>query len=842
MKRERRKILLPALAALLVLAAACLPPRGQGAGPSALAPAPISEGGAVTELTLTAGETRITAAVPDYGAAGGLQLVRFKAHQYHESAAFIPEYDGVGDDNQRDGYDTDRAYYAAAASGFAEGAVTGGGTLSIDRFSGAAGEEGFDKIYDKFYILSGGAVSGGRVTGGAVVDGPKFVAEVAAERDFTVERPASIKGLETVNYDDAEKLGVKHSSVGLDINLLLTAATAADAIPFESNGKTYYFSQNNLRANDTQIIGMTAAGFLVTQLLLIWGSSVGANSILAHPDYVRISGFPLSISAPNLTTEAAVNAYVAVYEFLADRYTRPDKRYGRVVNFVIGNEVESACQWNNMGYLPIDEYIRQYERAVRLAYNAVKKTWAGATVLICTSHFWGVDVATQFINYDPVTYRPFIGKGSFTSKQIITEFAREAKAGGDYPWQLAYHPYRANAIGESVFWNDVNYEACLHDEDAPKVSTLNIEVLTDCLKKPEIAYRGEPRDFYVTEYGAGTPHRADVYDPDFLTDEDLNNQAASYIYTYYTLYFAGAKAFIWHRQFDVSNEGGENLGVWTRQKNTTQDLYKKKPLWDVMKYIDTKYSYQYTAPYLQFIKKYPSDDAPKSWAEIVPGFDVKKLEGSPLPEESDLLRVENYGNDAENCGFEGGETGGWAMADAATSCNAVQDASAALSGGGSLVVHYAGVGAAGGGRAEKGIVRVFDEPADLRAYSSFNLAVNLGEGKAGVARTVTARFYSGEHIAEYKAAVAEAGYVRLSAAIGASNWAYFDRVDRIKIWYSSDDPSASAGTLYFDDIGFAKAAETDGKGGCRKNAAALPLVLSALALPFLVKRRSGRIN
>jgi hypothetical protein len=798
----------------------------------------------VTALTLSAADVTITARFPAYTGANRKYLVRFKANEYHGSADFIHLYDGIGDDNKADGYDTDRAYYSVNTTGLFEGELTGN-ALTVARYSEVAGEIGYDKIFDKFYVLDNATVQDGRVSGGTVVDGPKFVTSITAARTFAASAPSSIKGLEAVNYDDAEKLGIKHASVGLDINALLTSKGAADAIPFDSNGKTWYFSQNNLRENDRQIIGMTNAGFTVTQLLLIWGSRVGVNSILAHPNYEKLENFSLNICAANVTTTESVAAYTAVYEFLADRYTRPDKRFGRVENWVIGNEVESACQWNNMGYIPIDEYIRQYERAVRLAYNAIKKTWSAANVLICTSHFWGVDVATQYMNYDREAYEPFLGKGSFTTKAILTEFAREAKAGGDYLWQLAYHPYRANAIGESVLWNDVNHEASRHDEDAPKVTTLNIDVLTNYLAKSELQYEGRTRDYYVTEYGVGTPMRDGLaYDPDFITDEDLNNQAASYIYTYYMLYFSGARAFIFHRQFDVSYESGENVGLWTRQKNTSQDLYKKKPIWEVVKYIDTKYSLQVTTPYLQFIKMYPSDESPASWADIIPGFDIKKLENSPLASENKLSTVDVYDNSALNLDFENSETGGLSVCDAATRLDILKDSEVAYNGEYGLLVQYESTGSTGGGLAEKGIVRYYEAPIDLTGYGALNFAVRLDQNKPELNHTVTVRFYAGTHITEFRAPLDNGVYSLFSAAVDKDAWAYFDRVEKIKIWVSADDLAAPGGLLCFDDIGFSLPPKGGGTDGVQIALICVMCVLfagaCALAAVSIVKLRKKK--
>ncbi|MBQ7879890.1 MAG: hypothetical protein IJ317_04495 [Clostridia bacterium] len=823
---KRKNIVLFILSASMLLATAA-------ASKQLFAAADQSE---TATVSASANDDEIAFSLPS--ATDGI-LVRYHANEYHASEDFLALYDGLGDDNQADGYTQDRNYYSTNAGGIIEYELNGETQFEISRYSTLAGEENWDKIFDKFYILADGTKEDGKAYGGNVVYGPIQVTDFDSQRSYAVETPDSIKGLEVVNYDDAEKLGVNYGIVGLDINGIQSSQGAADAIEYTFCGEKYYFSAKKLRSNDQQIKNMTDAGIQVTQSLLIYASNLGSESILAHPDFEKLPNFEMNMSGINTTEYKAIKTLAATCSFLAERYSREDAEYGRVVNYIVGNEVESACQWYNMGYLPIDEFVRQYERAVRIAYTAIKSVWSETNVLMCCSHFWTVDVATQYMNYDPESYRPFTnGKGSYTSREIIALFARESKRGGDYDWKLAYHPYRANAIGESVFWNAENYIASAHNENAAKVTPLNIDVLANFLKKEEIAYGNVARDYYVTEYGAGTPHgsqNAGDYKPDLITDQVLNEQVASYIYSYYMFYFNGAKAYMLHRHIDVSYESGENLGLWFRQEGSESDLYAKKPIWNVFKYIDTKYSLQYTTPYLQYITKYPSAEKPKSWGELIPNFDATKLEKSPVDDVFAL--TENSVSNSQNEGFENGETGGWRITDAATSATALADQEVANRGDYGLLVQYESLGSAGRGLAEKGIRYDFDAPTDLTAYDTFNFSVCISQETEKLTHTVKVRFYSGDHVAEFVTDVQEGKYVRCSADMKESGWQYFDKVDHIKIWYSSDSTEAQGGMLFFDDIGFNKETQK----GCGSAIMPSALVTFALAATWfgltIVRRR-----
>ena len=548
---------------------------------------------AETSLTLTASESEITITGAGAYVGKNASLVRFKAHQYHGSEDFISMYDGIGDDNNLDGYSEDKNYYSATQTGLFEIEINAA-TFSIPRYSKVDGEEGYDKIYDKFYILKDGDRTGDVFSGGEILAGPVNVTEFPSMRTYENAEAVSIKGLEVMNPDDGENLGISHAAITFDLPGLLTSADANDAIEYTVNGKKYYFSENFIKAYDQKVMANTEAGFKTTFVMVIWRSSISkAFADIIHPDNTTSNVNSLSIIAPNMTTQAGVDYLIAMYEFIAERYTRQDQKYGQVSYFVIGNETDAAYEWNNMGYLPLDEYMRQYERTVRAAYTAIRKHWSNAGVMISTTHFWNKSTAEQF------GLTEYVNKGAFSSRQIIDNFAALAKKCGDFGWELAYHPYRATHMGEPVFWDEINVREATNDPyTTTKVTPLNIHVLGEYLKKEELLYKGKTRNFYLTESGVASPHEKvqdngsynpSTYDPENFSEQALNEQAAAYAYTYYSFLFSGAKSYIFHRHTDVIGENGVNIGIWFRSKGS-DDLYGKKPVWTVMKYIDTEKS------------------------------------------------------------------------------------------------------------------------------------------------------------------------------------------------------------------------------------------------------------
>jgi hypothetical protein len=68
---------------------------------------------------------------------------------------------------------------------------------------------------------------------------------------------------------------------------------------------------------------------MVSVILLIANpakSSDRAVKISGHPDAVRAGIFAM----PNVTSEEGIGMYGAILKFMAERWSRPDGKYGRV--------------------------------------------------------------------------------------------------------------------------------------------------------------------------------------------------------------------------------------------------------------------------------------------------------------------------------------------------------------------------------------------------------------------------------------------------------------------------------------------------------------------------------
>ena len=688
-------------------------------------------------------------------------------------------------------------YYAEVESfskenGTVLGEIDLGGPYSLkcDRFE----ESGWDRLYDKYCVIG---------SDGSVLAGPMHVSEFPSENDYARPQPASKKGLQVQMIDDAQKLGVSHAAMNYTVMQLMypdRTEPKAEHIAYESNGKTYYFRKDAVERFDSEIKNLSDNGIEVTLICLIWGSEVSMGpKELVHPGYQGAAGNQGrgEIAGYNVTTRDSVEYFTALMEFTAERYTRPDQKYGRAINFVIGNEVDTAYIWYNCGELEKDEFVRQYTRTMRLANHAIRKKYANANVLISLDHLWN-DNAVNFLGQGKLNLTVYNGK------DIIDGLNALGRAEGNFEWGVAYHPYPHDLFDPKFWITDTK----LHN-GAPittkefttrKITFENLEVLPRYLEQEEFLFEGRTRRIYLTEQGFNTRN------PSSLADQQV--QAAAYAYAYYKIRFLdGIDAFILHRHVDCKQESGLNVGLWERVDTSNVTPKAQKLIYDVFKYIDTEKSLEVSEPYLKYIKIDGREIS--SWADLVEGFDESKLATRPLPYELEAKEVQKIAPDRQAATFDAADDlGGWMLADYTDSI-AVKSLMPAkpekpYRGDGALEIRFATTDYTGGGYAARGIYQRFDEqPIDASGCPKFVFAVNMtdpGSGFVDIENLITVRFYSGIHTAEATIAVSPDRWTPVE--IDLSGWEYRDRIEGIKIWYTNETTENVSGRFYLDEIGF----------------------------------------
>ena len=371
---------------------------------------------------------------------------------------------------------------------------------------------------------------------------------------------ASKKGLQVQMVDDALALGVKHAAINLNLSQLANPRGGPSDPAWEVGGKTYRFQRGYLEAIDHQIKELSDHGVLVYMIVLAYESGdAEINRLLLHPNYA--TNAPNHLGEFNTVTEEGRGWFEALLGFLANRWSQPDRKFGRVVGYIMGNEVNSHWWWANMGPVTMTEFADDYLRTVRIAHDAIRHQSSWARVYLSLEHHWTI----RFGAGDD--------KQSFAGRPFLEYFAKRAKEQGDFDWDLAFHPYPEDLFNPR-FWND---KTATNTIGSPRITFKNVEVLAAYMQRPDLIWQGHPRHIIFSEQGFHTPPGA--------AGQEL--QAAAYCYAYKKIEkLAGVDAFILHRHVDHPHEGGLMLGLRSYVPVNGEPMPKKK-IYECFRLADT---------------------------------------------------------------------------------------------------------------------------------------------------------------------------------------------------------------------------------------------------------------
>ena len=198
--------------------------------------------------------------------------------------------------------------------------------------------------------------------------------EVLAANQNGFPSSSSKKGLLTNSgmFSDIDELNVQHALVNIELHRLLSDGD----MPYTYNGNTYYINSNVLASYDSTLKYM-ADNNIVTSCVLLANYSPSVPELI-HPNASGTSSY----YAVNTATKEGIECVSTIIHFLAERYTRTDKAYGYIANWIVGNEVNNPSSWNNMGDVDFTTYMQNYSRAIRLVSTAVKSCYKSARIYV----------------------------------------------------------------------------------------------------------------------------------------------------------------------------------------------------------------------------------------------------------------------------------------------------------------------------------------------------------------------------------------------------------------------------------------------------------------------------
>jgi hypothetical protein len=372
---------------------------------------------------------------------------------------------------------------------------------------------------------------------------------------------ASKKGIQVQMVDDALALGIQHATFNVNLTALADPRGDTNNPSWQFEGHTFRFQRRYLESLDRQIKALSDRGVVVYLILLTYASGdAELNRLMLHPRYDKSA--PNKLGAFNTVTDDGRRWFTAMLEFLAERWSRPDRAHGRVAGYILGNEVNSHWWWSNMGRVTMTEFADDYLRTARLAHGAIRRQSSWARLYLSLEHHWSM----RFPAGDE--------RQSFPAREFLDYFARRAKEQGDFDWHVAFHPY-PESLRNPRFWND---KTATPGADAKRVTFKNLGVLTAYLRRPELLHNDQPRRIILSEQGFDLPK----------TPDGEAVQAAAFCYAWKLIEQQdGIDAFILHRHVDHAREQGLRFGLWSNKPGSIAEPDRKRRIYECFRAADT---------------------------------------------------------------------------------------------------------------------------------------------------------------------------------------------------------------------------------------------------------------
>ena len=360
-------------------------------------------------------------------------------------------------------------------------------TITQDRFLPLA-DRNYDRLYSRWAVVT----STGPGTY-ALASAASWATDIAyaAENNLDEDKAATIKGIDGLtpttlsNFDDLTDLDVKSMKINLLLNGVFSLEANANTTPYEFNGKVYNINRPFVESLDTRIKRCTDAGIKTAFVLLIpirFDNEV-IDRIFTHPD----ASLGL-YSMANVTSAEGIEHYTALVDYLARRYSRPDKQYGRLDQWIIHNEVDAHTSWTHAGQKPAPLYTEIYDRSMRMVHFTIRKYNPTAKVFASFTKHWTSKVGGE-------------NGPNFRSREIVNILGRLMEKESDYEWGIAWHSYPTKPVSIPKSGKTPNPKTPL-SYGAPQITPRNLEVIDGYVRQKSVLYNGKKvRTILLSENG-----------------------------------------------------------------------------------------------------------------------------------------------------------------------------------------------------------------------------------------------------------------------------------------------------------------------------------------------------
>lgn len=375
----------------------------------------------------------------------------------------------------------------------------------------------------------------------------------AIARVFTSPRmDKGIKGIlpdmEGAIGGDLEELGVHQVIYNIYVDDICSDESVPGAIPFEYNGRTYYFDREWLKQYDDAVMTFNNLEMQVTMVLLNRGEGEYSRD-LVHPLAEGGSSPGYALNVADLTGAEHLKAVGA---FLGRHYSGADE-YGQVDNWILGNEVNARTEWWYTSSESLDVNVSAYVKAFRIIYNEMKAMNANVRIYNSIDQEWNRKS----------------NPGSFLAKDYLDKFNYYMNREGNIDWGLSYHPYNS-PLYDPYAWNGPAVWVKKNIK-TPYITMQNIDILIDYMHREEFLNpAGEVRSISLAEIG-------------YTSDFGNSAQEASIAYAFLKAEsLPDVDAFMLFRLTDNAHEMESHLDLGLKDLDG-----KRKPAFEIYKNLGT---------------------------------------------------------------------------------------------------------------------------------------------------------------------------------------------------------------------------------------------------------------
>ena len=397
---------------------------------------------------------------------------------------------------------------------------------------------------------------------------------------------ASPKGLFVTSAAQAVKTGTKHTVIRVPVEKFIRAKGDEETLATIFCGNSYYINRAELAKLDHKVKTMSESGIEVLLQFTLdtdpYSLEEGVGKLASL--YTRGGSVPEGESkhyALAVTDPDGFEKLASFFEYLAQRYTRPDGEYGFAGAFIIGdsaNDLESA---NTDLERTLAETTERYADVFRIAYIALRSNYANGKIFVAVDSEWTLEATAEEdgpasdtaadtgdgtssdtgTDAAPSAPMPVARRRRFGAKEFLSNFAAKIKLGGDISYSVCLTLLHD---GDSNVNNDIS-----HGGKTPsKINCGNLTAVNTFLNSAGLTFGDDRRELAVI---ASVPA------------QDEKKMAQSYADLYFACVGNGVSAFIYNGERDGETGNGDT-GLMTAMSDGQSG--ERRKIYDVFCAID----------------------------------------------------------------------------------------------------------------------------------------------------------------------------------------------------------------------------------------------------------------